>query len=105
MDDTKKPAIDVSELQYYFDAQERDTLDRLGHSRRSTEVLTIRDRLLALPQRDFESVVATIKNLLTSPAQDGAKTEEAQRKRKDAGELYDMARSDKATGSMKVNSV
>ncbi len=50
---SKSQTIDVSELQYYFDAVERDSLDRQSHSRRSSEVLAIRDKLLTLPDKDF----------------------------------------------------
>ena len=104
MSEDNKTGIDVSDLHYYFDAQERDTLDRQGYSRRSSDVLTIRDRLLALPQKDYESVVQTIKNILNPGSADNA-SQEAKVKRKDASELYDKVRTDKPTTSLKTSVV
>lgn len=102
-DDSKKP-IDVSDLHYYFDAQERDSLDRQGYSRRTSEVLTIRDRLLALPQRDFDTVVQTIKNML-NPGQGEGNSPESRAKRKDATELYDKVRTERSSSSLKPNPI
>lgn len=95
MQDENKKSIDVSELQYYFDAQERDTLDKQGYSRRSNDVLTIRDRILALPERDYNGVVQTIKNLLNKAPGDGDKSNK--NNRKDAGELYEKTRNASST--------
>ncbi len=92
--ETKQQPIDVSELQYYFDAVERDSLDRLNHSRRSSEVLAIRDHLLALPDKDFEQVMQTIKNLL-QPHQKSSQSEEPKLRRREAQDLYEQSRLDK----------
>ncbi len=104
MDGDKKP-IDMSDLQYYFDAQERDTLDRQGRSRRSSEVLSIRDKLLALPQSDFETVVQTIKNMLHPVSKSDKSGDDAKAKRKDANDLYDRTRVEAGGSSLKIGSV
>ncbi len=101
----KKGQIEVEELQYYFDAQERDTLDRQGRSRRSTEVLTIRDKLLALPPGDFDAVVQTIKNMLHPVGKSDRQGEDGKAKRRDASELYERTRIDSGGSSLKVGSV
>ncbi len=89
MQDNRKKSIDVSELQYYFDAQERDTLDKQGHSRRSSDMLSIRDRILALPERDYNGIVQSIKNILSKGPGESADPAAAKLQRKDAGELYE----------------
>ncbi len=102
--DPKQPTIDVSQLQYYFDSVERDSLDRMSHSRRSSEVLAIRDKLLTLPDKDFEAAVQTIKNILNPNAKPDT-SEEQKAKRKEATELYDTARTEKPLTSLKAGTV
>ncbi len=102
---SKSQTIDVSELQYYFDAVERDSLDRQSHSRRSSEVLAIRDKLLTLPDKDFEAAVQTIKNILTP---NGAKTpgaDENKVRKQQAADLYEKTRTEKPLASLKAGSV
>lgn len=97
-------AFDPRDIQYYFEAQERDTLDREGRSRRSSEVLSIRDKLLALPERDFNSVVQTIKSIL-NPGSSAEEAANAGSKRKDAADLYDKARGPEKPLPLKMGSV
>ena len=104
MGDPKKTSVDMSELQYYFDAQERDTIDRQGLSRRSFHVLDIRDKLLTLPQADFESAVKSIKSLLQGHERDDKGAADAKGKRRDANELYDRTRVEHGSNN-KVGSV
>lgn len=91
MQDNSKKTIEVSDLQYYFDAQERDTLDKQGYSRRSSDMLTIRDRILALPERDYNGVVQTIKNILSKTPAEAAESNN-KNQRRDAGDLYEKTR-------------
>lgn len=72
-------AVRFSELQYYFDAQQRDFLDRGAMGRKAGEFLALRDKLLALPDQDFEVAMKTLRNLITTfEAQKGpAKPERA----------------------------
>jgi len=102
---SKTQTIDVSELQYYFDALERDSLDRQSHSRRSSEVLAIRDRLLTLPDKDFEAAVQTIKNILTPGTAKPTGSDENKVKKNQAAELYDKTRVEKPMAPLKVGSV
>lgn len=101
---SKSQTIDVTELQYYFDAVERDSLDRQSHSRRSSEVLAIRDRLLTLPDKDFEAAVQTIKNILT-PGGGKPAGDEQKAKKQQAADLYERTRSEKPLTSLKAGSV
>jgi hypothetical protein len=103
--DPKQVPIDVSELQYYFDAVERDSLDKMSHSRRSSEVLAIRDRLLTLPDKDFEAAVQTIKNILSPNSPASVPGDEQKAKRREAAELYEKTRAENPITILKAGSV
>ncbi len=87
--------FDAKDLQYYFEAQEQDTLDLQGRSRRASELLKIRDRLLSLPEKEFDTAVLAIRSLLSPQPHGDAKDQKT--KKKDASELYDLARNDHPT--------
>ena len=57
--------ISIDDVRYYFDAKEKDSLDVGPRVHRNREVLSIRDRLLALPDRDFEVTIKAFKKMLT----------------------------------------
>ncbi|MCX6129599.1 MAG: hypothetical protein NTX25_11110 [Proteobacteria bacterium] len=101
--DPKQRAIDVSDLQYYFDAIERDSLDRMSHSRRSSQVLAIRDKLLTMPDSDFALALQTIKNILNPASPAPQKEDDQKAKRKEAIELYEQSRHEKNLNPLKVN--
>jgi hypothetical protein len=90
-----KTNFNARDLQYYFEAQEQDTLDLQGRSRRAAELLKIRDRLLSMPEKEFDTAVHAIKSLLNP--QTGAESKESKTKKKDASELYDIARAEQPT--------
>jgi len=60
----KPKQINLEDLHYYFDSREKDTLDHGGRSRKSREVLALRDRLLTLPDSEFEMAIKTLNNML-----------------------------------------
>lgn len=91
----KKTIFDAKDLQYYFEAQEQDTLDLQGRSRRASELLKIRDRLLSMPEKEFDTAVHAIRTLLNP--QTGPENKDQKSKKKDASELYDIARADQPT--------
>ncbi len=63
---SQKETARFSELQYYFDAQQRDFLDRGAIGRKSGEFLALRDKLLALPDAEFEVAMKTLRNLVST---------------------------------------
>jgi hypothetical protein len=95
MQDDIQKNFDPQDLQYYFESQQHDTHDLQGRSRRSSEVLKIRDRLLSMPEKDFESAIHAIRALL-DPRSDKDHADPKTRKR-DAAELYDRARTEQAS--------
>ncbi len=101
VDDINKN-FEQSDLQYYFESQQHDTYDLQGRSRRVTEVLKVRDRLLSMPEKDFETAIHAIRAILDPKAQ---KDEvDAKAKKRDASELYDLARTEKVS-PMKMGSL
>jgi hypothetical protein len=97
-----KQTFDAKDLQYYFEAQEQDTLDLQGRSRRANALLKIRDRLLSMPEKEFDTAVLAIQTVLNPPT--GPDTKDQKAKKKDASELYDLARNDHPT-PMKMGSL
>lgn len=62
--DGKPKNIDLDSLHYYFDSREKDSLDYGGRSRKSREVLALRDRLLSLPDSEFEMAIKTLQRMI-----------------------------------------
>lgn len=62
--DGKPRQIKLDDLHYYFDSREKDALDHGARSRKSREVLALRDRLLTLSDREFEMAIKTLHNMI-----------------------------------------
>jgi hypothetical protein len=66
---SKSLGVPLDDLAYYFDAVDRDRLEASGTSRKAGEVLALRERLLKLPDGQFEAAIKTLHALV-----DGAGT-------------------------------
>lgn len=84
------PGVRVEDLCHYFDGVERDRLDAQGHSRKSGELLLLRDRLLRLPDERFDAAMKAMKSLVDIGPEGG--DEEPSEKRGRALRLYEGAR-------------
>ncbi|MFW7380478.1 MAG: hypothetical protein ACOH5I_16820 [Oligoflexus sp.] len=73
--DGKPKVINLEDLHYYFDSREKDTLDYGGRSRKSREVLALRDRLLTLPDQEFEMAIKTLHQMISGEKQKDEKNE------------------------------
>lgn len=100
---TKPKPITLDELHYYFDAKEKDSIDSGGYSRKSREVLALRDRLLALPDKDFEVTIKAMRSLVESSPKDVEKSEG--KKSSDALQLYEDVSKSYSKNVTKVNPV
>ena len=84
-----KSTIKIEDVYFYFDGVERDRLDASGMSRRSGEVLALRERLLRLPEAEFDVVIRTLRQVISESSDDvGTKPQGQQRARV----LYDKVR-------------
>jgi hypothetical protein len=54
------PPYSLQSLGFYFDSLVQDRLDRGMLSRKSGQILTLREKLLQLPEPEFETTVKTI---------------------------------------------
>lgn len=85
----KKADVKLADLHFYFDGVERERIDSSGWSRRSGEVLVIRDRLLKLTGPAFEAAIKTMNNVIAEkPSGDGSADTSA--KRQAAGKLFEQ---------------
>lgn len=95
----KKPGVRLEDVAFYFDAVERDRLDSAGTSRKSGEVLALREKLLKLPDEEFEATLKTVKGLLTPVKED--EDQQPGNRRNRARQLFDQTRA----GSKSTTSV
>ncbi len=101
MDEINKN-FEQSDLQYYFESQQHDTYDLQGRSRRANEVLKVRDRLLSMPEKEFETAIQAIRAILDPKSQ--KEDTDPKAKKRDAAELYDRARTEQVS-PMKMGSL
>ena len=59
-----KSKLTVGDMSFYFDGQEKNSLDYGRLAARMGQVIGIRDKLLAMPERDFDSVVDAIGKII-----------------------------------------
>lgn len=88
----KKATVKLEELMFYFDGVERDRLDAAGTSRKTGEVLALRDRLLRLPDDEFDATIKTVKGLLTEERNDGSDDASRARRSAEAQKLFTETR-------------
>ena len=95
--------IDFQSIYYYFDAVNQDRMDAGGISRKTAEILKLRDKLILLPPDDFDAAIKALDKLCEPKANhDGQRPAIP---RKDQGlELYERSRS-KDVGVAKTESV
>ena len=60
----KKRIFKLDELAFYFDAVERDQLDTAGVSRRTAELLALRDGLLRLDDAAYDATMRAMRGLV-----------------------------------------
>lgn len=98
----KKPGVRLEDLMFYFDGVERDRLDASGTSRKTGEVLALRDRLLKMPEQQFEATIKTVKSMLIDEQEIEDQAEGRARRTGQARQLFDQARPGRS-GSGGVN--
>lgn len=93
----KKASVRLEDLYFYFDAVERDSLDSAGVSRRSSEVLALRERLMRLPEGEFDAAIKTMKSICDDVPQGDGESKAA--KAAKARQLYDQTSTTGRPGS------
>lgn len=81
--------IDIEKVWFYLDSLERDRLDVSGLTRKSGEVLALRQKLLSLPHHQYEAAMKTISKLVEEANIGKSQKEiEEDRRRKATLELF-----------------
>ena len=68
MKESNDEEISIQELQYYFDGQARDSLDSGKVNRKCSQVLTLRNKLMQLPDEEFNVAIRTLENMVGDPS-------------------------------------
>ena len=82
-----KLVFDLDELRYYFDAEQRDSIDRGSMSRKSGEVLALREKMVLLPDQKFDLAMKTMKKMVDESMPSG-ESETKEERAETAQELY-----------------
>lgn len=98
----KKSGVRLEDLAFYFDGVERDRLDATGTSRKTGEVLALRDKLLKLPEEQFDAAIKTVKGLIAESSPKDDATETRAKRRLEASQLYTESTSSSGKSVSKV---
>ena len=91
--------IDLQDLRFYFDAQARDRMDVGALSRKSGQVLALRDRLIQLPDATFEATYQTLCKLVDTQQGQGQDDRRSQPTVQAAQNLYQSTAAGPGTDS------
>lgn len=86
-EDSNKASI--AELCYYFDSVERDRIDQGQLGRKTSHILAIREKLMALPTPEFEAAIKTITRLVADVKPKDAFLANQELKKREALELFE----------------
>jgi hypothetical protein len=90
-----KTVATLADMCFYFDAVERDRLDGGGQARKASELLALREALVRLPDAEFDTVMKTVRSVLSDQTTDEDATEAGKaRKKRSAVQLYQDTRGD-----------
>ena len=80
--------IDLEDLRYYFDSQRRDSIDSSRVGRKSGQVLALRNKLLSLPEEEFNVAIRTLEQMVDSAPKNGDSDKTPAEKKADAINLF-----------------
>ena len=84
----RKNQFDLNDLYFYFNAREKDSIDLGARSRKLGALLDLREKLMCLPDSEFQATVHTLQGMLNAKA-DKEETKDKKDK-KDATTLYQV---------------
>lgn len=106
-----EPPYSLQNLGFYFDSIEQDRLDKGVLSRKSGQIMSLREKLMTLPEPEFETTVKTIAKFVDTilPSaidKQNAKSPLPNQVRKDALQVFERATeaSLKLSGNLSKNS-
>lgn len=84
----KKTQFDLGELYYYFHAREKDNIDQGSRSKKLGAILDLREKLMCLPDSEFQATMQTLQGMLSSKSDKDTKKESENKQ--DANTLYQV---------------
>ncbi len=89
----RKKSFDLDDLKYYFESKEQDMIDRGGVISKNAQIMSLKEKLLALPEQDFDTTIRNVEKMLTTDTKDGKKDKrrEIREKQAEALELFEKA--------------
>jgi len=87
----KSSSVNLDDLRYYFDAQEKNLLDLGQFARRTGQVLHLRHRLLSLPTGEFDQAMGAIEKIVAGPDRQMDQKSQSLQQRQEAIELFERA--------------
>jgi len=103
MSQNKDNPFNFEKIWFYLDSLERDRMDASGLTRKSGEVLTLRQKLLSLPTHQYEAAMKTISKLVDD-ANVGKTQKEIEEDKKRKANLELFNRTSEMTNEKKSNS-
>ena len=91
--------VAIGDLFYYFDAKERDRLDAGGVGRKQSTYLAVREKLLRLPDAQFDAAMKAIEALVGNGIGADRSGADAALKSRTALELFERANSQLKTSA------
>ncbi len=61
------PKISLDDLSYYFDSQMKDAVDFGSYGQKTGAVLALRQKLMKLPEDEFDVAIKTIEKIVGDP--------------------------------------
>lgn len=96
--------VSIDELSYYFDSQRKDSVDYGSYGQKTGAVLALRQRLMRLPEEEFDAAIRTIEKIVADPGtlvprERNFKKDNNSPNLEQARELYERATADSLTVS------
>jgi hypothetical protein len=79
MRNNKEQSVHLDELSFYFDAVAKDRYDQGTLSRRNGQVLALRERLLSMPEYEFDAAMKTMEKIVGQSPQHSPVIDQRQR--------------------------
>jgi hypothetical protein len=86
---SKEELTSLESLWFYFDSIERDRLDFTGLDRKSSQLITLRSKLLKLSEAKFDAAIKTIEKLVEDTVPTTQREERERQNRKASLELFE----------------
>ncbi len=97
---TNDPKVKLEDLFFYFDSQEKDWLDQGRLGRKNGQVLALRQKLLSMPDTEFDMAITAIERIVEGrPQEIESPMKKRKSERKAAMELFERVQTGSSTAA------